>query len=53
MVEFRNAIGRVSPGVGVDILVYNEEEVSEPVPGTVLFWALTEGKVLYETLTGA
>jgi len=53
MVEYRNAIGRVSPGVGVDILVYDEEEAAEPIPGTVLYWALTEGKVLYEATAGS
>jgi len=52
MVTFRNAIGRVSPGVGVDILVYGEDEAAEPVPGTVLFWALTEGKILYDAEAG-
>ena len=52
MVEYRNAIGRVAPGVGVDILVYGEDEAAEPVPGTVLFWALSEGKVLYESKAG-
>lgn len=52
MVAYRNAIGRVSPGVGVDILVYHEDEASEPVPGTVLYWALIEGKVLYEAKAG-
>jgi len=49
MVTYRNAIGRVAPGVGVDILVYSEEEASKPVPGTVLYWALHEGKVLYKS----
>jgi len=49
MVEYRNAIGRVAPGIGVDILVYSEEEAVNPVPGTVLYWALREGKVLYES----
>ena len=49
MVAYRNAIGRVAPGVGVDILVYSEDEALKPVPGTVLFWALLEGKILYES----
>ena len=53
MVDYRNAIGRVSPGVGVDILVYDEDEAAEPVPGTVLYWALTEGKVIYEATAGS
>lgn len=49
MVNYRNAIGRVAPGVGVDILVYSEDETLDPVPGTVLFWALKEGKTIYES----
>lgn len=49
MVTYRNAIGRVAPGVGVDILVYSEDEALKPVPGTVLYWALSEGKILYES----
>jgi len=52
MVSYRNAIGRVAPGVGVDILVYSEDEAAEPVPGTVLYWALSEGKLLYESKAG-
>lgn len=36
--------------VPVDVLVYSEEEVRDwgHLPGTVLYEALTEGKVLYE-----
>lgn len=37
MVNYRNAMGRGAPGVGVDIVVYREDEASEPVPGTALF----------------
>ena len=42
------AVGWV--GVGVDILVYSEQEFARrsTVPGTVLHQALTEGKVVYE-----
>ena len=48
MVRLRRAAGRIAPGVGIDILVYPTEKTKEPVPGTVLYWALTEGKVMYE-----
>lgn len=48
MVRLRRAIGRV--GIGVDVLVYSEEEVARrgEVPGTVIYWALQEGKTLYD-----
>jgi hypothetical protein len=48
MVRLRLAVGDV--GIGVDILVYSEEEVREwgTVPGAALFTALREGKVAYE-----
>lgn len=47
-VRLRRAIGSV--GAGVDVLVYSEEEVARrgQVPGTVIYWANREGKVLYE-----
>ncbi|MBF0445746.1 MAG: nucleotidyltransferase domain-containing protein [Magnetococcales bacterium] len=47
----RNAIGDV--GAGVDLLVYTEEEVRRrgQVPGTVIYWALKEGRVMYESST--
>ncbi|PKL60364.1 MAG: DNA polymerase subunit beta [Methanomicrobiales archaeon HGW-Methanomicrobiales-4] len=48
MVRLRKAAGRIAPGVGIDILEYPTEKTKEPVPGTVLYWALTEGKVMYE-----
>jgi len=48
MVRLRKAAGRIAPGVGIDILVYATEKTKDPVPGTVVFWALSEGKVLYE-----
>lgn len=36
--------------IPVDVLVYSEDEVREwgHLPGTALYWALTQGKVLYE-----
>jgi len=36
--------------IPVDVLVYSEEEVREwgHLPGTALYWALQEGKVLHE-----
>ncbi len=48
MVKIRNAIGNI--GVGVDVLVYSEEYVKEwgHIKGSVLYWALKEGKLLYE-----
>jgi len=46
--HLRRAIGSV--GVGVDVLVYSESEFERRsrVPGTVLYWAREEGKVLYD-----
>lgn len=48
MARLRQAIGNI--GLAVDILVCSEEEVSDwgGLPGTALYWALQEGKVLYE-----
>jgi predicted nucleotidyltransferase len=48
MVRLRKAIGSV--GLSVDVLVYSEEEVADwgHLPGTALYWAMKEGKVLYE-----
>ncbi len=48
MVRLREAVGSI--GFPVDILVYSEREVSEwgHLPGTALYWALKEGKTLYE-----
>ncbi len=48
MARLRAAVGRI--GAGVDLLVYSEAEVDRrgQVPGTVLYWALREGKVLYD-----
>jgi len=48
MVYLRQVIGGI--GIGVDILIYSEEEVARRgrVPGTLLYWALQEGKLLYD-----
>jgi predicted nucleotidyltransferase len=52
MIRLRQAVGSV--GVGVDVLVFSEEEAQRrgQVPGTVLYWANKEGKVLYESTPG-
>lgn len=48
MARLREAVGSI--GTPVDILVYSENDVSEwgKLPGTALYWALKEGKVIYE-----
>lgn len=48
MIRLHRAVGNV--GVGVDVLVYSDHEASRrsQVPGTVLYWAFKEGKVLYD-----
>lgn len=48
MVRLRRAIGSI--GVGVDVVVYSEAETARrgEVPGTIIYWALKEGKVLYD-----
>ncbi len=48
MIRLRQVIGAV--GTGVDVLVFSEEEAQRrgQVPGTVVYWANKEGKVLYE-----
>jgi len=48
MVKIRRAIGDI--GVGVDVLVYSEDYLKEwgHLRGSVLYWALKEGKLLYE-----
>lgn len=48
MIRLRSAIGSI--GVGVDILVCSETEAKRrgQVPGTVIYWALKEGKIWYE-----
>lgn len=51
MVRLRHAVGNV--GAGVDVLVYSEEEAAHrgQVPGTVIYWAIREGQVLYDAST--
>ncbi|MDP2827805.1 MAG: nucleotidyltransferase domain-containing protein [Sulfuricellaceae bacterium] len=48
MVRLRNAVGHI--GIGVDVLVCSEADAEKrgQVPGTVIYWALKEGKVLYD-----
>ena len=48
MIRLRKAIGSI--GLPVDVLVFSEGEVSDwgHLPGTALYWALKEGKILYE-----
>ena len=48
MVRLREAVGSI--GLSVDILVCSEQELEDwgHLPGTVLYWAVKEGKVLYE-----
>lgn len=47
-----DALGRVAPGVGVDLLIYPliEFERRSQVPGTILFRACKEGMVLHDAL---
>ena len=48
MIRLHRAVGDV--GIGVDVLVYSDKEAGRrsQVPGTVLYWAFREGKVLYD-----
>lgn len=48
--RLRKAIGGI--GAGVDVLIYSEEEAlrRSQVPGTLLYWALKEGRVLHDNL---
>ena len=50
--RLREALGRIAPGVGVDLLLYPlaEFERRSQVPGTILFEARMEGKVLHDAL---
>jgi predicted nucleotidyltransferase len=50
--RLRDALGRLAPGVGVDLLLYREHEYAQrsQVPGHVLYRARNEGKVLHDTL---
>jgi len=52
MIRLREAVGPI--GSGVDVLVYSEEEAARrgQVPGTVVYWALKEGKVVYDAASG-
>jgi predicted nucleotidyltransferase len=47
MARLRSAIDYI--GIGVDVLVYTQEELADlgDIPGTAVYWALKEGKVLY------
>ena len=49
MIRLHRVVGDV--GIGVDVLVYSDKEACRrsQVPGTVLYWAFKEGKVLYDT----
>jgi predicted nucleotidyltransferase len=48
MIRLHRAVGDV--GIGVDVLVYSDKEAyrRSQVPGTVLYCAFREGKVLYD-----
>jgi predicted nucleotidyltransferase len=48
MIRLHREVGDV--GVGVDVLVYSDKEASRrsQVPGTLLYWAFKEGRVLYD-----
>jgi len=50
--RLREALGRVAPGIGVDLLIYPlaEFERRSQVPGTIPFEARMEGKVLHDAL---
>ncbi len=50
--RLRSALGRIAPGVGVDLLIYPRAEFERrsQVPGTVPFEARVDGKVLHDTL---
>ena len=47
MAEIRNAIGRVAPGVGVDILVCTTDEIMNPPIGSALYYGVREGRTVY------
>ena len=48
--RLRQAVGVV--GTGVDVLAYSEQEAARraEVPGTLLYWAVKEGRVLHDAL---
>jgi uncharacterized protein len=47
-----DALGSLEPGVGVDLLIYplSEFERRSQVPGTLLYRARQEGRVLHDSL---
>lgn len=47
-----DALGRVSPGVGVDLLLYPQSEFERrsQVPGTLPYRVRREGRVLHDSL---
>lgn len=49
MIRLRQVVGHI--GAGVDVLVYSDAEYARrsQVPGTVLYWAQKEGRILYES----
>jgi uncharacterized protein len=47
MAEIRNAIGRVAPGVGVDVLVSTQSEAADPPLGSALYFGIREGRTVY------
>ena len=49
MAEIRNAIGRLAPGVGVDVLVSTRSEVADPPLGSALYFGIREGRTVYAT----
>ena len=48
--RLRQAVGPI--GTGVDVLVYSEKEAMRRalVPGTLLYWAMKQGRVLHDSL---
>ena len=48
MVRLRNVMGDMQ--VGVDLLVYSDREAfrRSQIPGTLLYWAFKEGRVMYD-----
>ena len=52
MIRLREVVGPI--GSGVDLLVYSEEEASRrgQVPGTVIYCAFKEGRVVYDAASG-
>lgn len=49
MIRLHQVVGHI--GAGVDVLVYSDAEYARrsQVPGTVLYWAQKEGRILYES----